>query len=38
MLNLFSKPTHLAPFPSDRFIPESEKLFGRMKEVDARTG
>ena len=37
-LNLFQRPTNLAPFPSKRFIPEPEKLFGRTKEADTRDG
>ena len=37
-LNLFQRPTNLAPFPSKRFIPEPEKLFGRIKEADTRDG
>ena len=37
-LNLFQIPTHLAPFSSKRFIPESEKLFGRIRDADPRDG
>lgn len=37
-LNLVYKPSHLAPFPSQRLILESERLFGRIKNADAQDG
>lgn len=35
-LTLFKKPAQLAHFPSNRFVPASEGLFGRIKTNDTR--